>query len=156
MHATPNFFMHCSRRKKCLLKSSKPYLKIQKLGNSSLLLRKWHYEHPKTDGSFVARRNYAIFKTIYHKFMELMCNIHSFAYFILDDEDIESRPACFSHVPSMGGMDFLVTDLELMLDMFYTSLSSYAICGDEKLHIMFELLHTINNLLKTFEKRYGK
>ena len=98
-------------------------------------------------------RNYAIFKTIYHEFMELMCNIHFFAYFILDDEDIESRPACFSHVPSMGGMDFLVTDLELMLDVFYTSLSSYAIRGDEKLHIMFELSHTINNLLKTFEKR---
>ena len=84
-------------------------------------------------------RNYAIFKTIYHQFMKLMCNIHSFAYFILDYEDIESRPACFSHVPSMGGMDFLVTDLELMLDMFCTSLSSFAICGDEKLHIMFEL-----------------
>ena len=101
-------------------------------------------------------RNYAIFKTIYHEFMELMCNIHSFAYFLLDDEDIESRPACFSHVPSMGGMDFLVTDLELMLDVFYTSLSSYAIRGDEKLHVMFELSHTINNLLKVFEKRYGE
>ena len=88
--------------------------------------------------------------------MELMCNIRSFAYFLLDDEDIESRPACFSHVPSMGGIDFLVTDLELMLDVFYTSLSSYAIRGDEKLHVMFELLHTINNLLKVFEKRYGK
>ena len=101
-------------------------------------------------------RNYAIFKTIYHEFMELMCNIRSFAYFLLDDADIESRPACFSHVPSMGGMDFLVTDLELMLDVFYTSLSSYAICGDEKLHVMFELSHTINNLLKVFEKRYGE
>ena len=101
-------------------------------------------------------RNYVIFQTIYHEFMELMCNIRSFAYFLLDDEDIESRPACFSHVPSMGGMDFLVTDLELMLDMFYTSLSSYAICGDEKLHVMFELSHTINNLLKVFEKRYGE
>ena len=101
-------------------------------------------------------RNYAIFKTIYHEFMELMCNIRSFAYFLLDDEDIESRPACFSHVPSMGGMDFLDTDLELMLDIFYTSLSSYAIRGDEKLHVMFELSHTINNLLKVFEKRYGK
>ena len=127
-----------------------------KLGNSSLLLRKWHYEHPKDRWIFRCCRNYAIFKTIYHEFMELMCNIHSFAYFILDDEDIESRPACFSHVPSMGGMDFLVTDLELMLDVFYTSLSSYAIHGDEKLHIMLELLHTINNLLKTFEKRYGE
>ena len=88
--------------------------------------------------------------------MELMCNIRSFAYFLLDDEDIESRPACFSHVPSMGGMDFLVTDLELMLDVFYTSLSSYAIRGDKKLHVMFELSHTINNLLKVFEKRYGE
>ena len=85
---------------------------------------------------FHCYRNYAIFKTIYHEFMELMCNIHSFAYFLLDDEDIESRPACFSHVPSMGGIDFLVMDLELMLDVFYTSLSSYAIRGDEKLHIM--------------------
>ena len=101
-------------------------------------------------------RNYAIFKTIYHEFMELMCNIRSFAYFLLDDEDIESRPACFSHVPSMGGIDFLVTDLELMLDVFYTSLSSYAIRVDEKLHVMFELSHTINNLLKLFEKRYGE
>ena len=88
--------------------------------------------------------------------MELMCNICSFAYFLLDDEDIESRPACFWHVPSMGGMDFLVTDLELMLDVFYTSLSRYAICGDKKLHVMFELSHTINNLLKVFEKRYGE
>ena len=51
---------------------------------------------------------------------------------------------------------FLVTDLELMLDVFYTSLSSYAIRGDEKLHIMFELSHTINNLLKVFEKRYSE
>ena len=101
-------------------------------------------------------RNYAIFHTIYHEFMELMCNIRSFAYFLLDDEDIESRPACFSHVPSMGGIDFLVTDLELMLDMFYTCLSSYAIRGDEKLHIMFELSYTINNLLKVFEKRYSE
>ena len=101
-------------------------------------------------------RNYAIFKTIYHELMELMCNIRSFAYYLLDDEDIESRPACFSHVPTMGGMDFLVTDLELMLDVFYTSLTSYAICGDEKLDIMFKLSHTINNLLKAFEKRYGK
>ena len=56
----------------------------------------------------------------------------------------------------MGGIDFLVTDLELMLDVFYTSLSRYAIHGDEKLHVMFELLHTINNLLKVFEKRYGE
>ena len=105
---------------------------------------------------FCCCRNYAIFKTIYHEFMELICNICSFAYFLLDDEDIESRPACFSHVPSMGGIDFLVTDLELMLSVFYTSLSSYAIRGDEKLHVMFELSHTINNLLKVFEKRYGE
>ena len=62
----------------------------------------------------------------------------------------------FHMSPSMGGMDFLVTDLELMLDVFYTSLSSYAIRGDEKLHVMFELSHTINNLLKVFEKRYGE
>ena len=90
------------------------------------------------------------------EFMELMCNIRSFAYFLLDDEDIESKPACFSHVPSVDGMDFLVTDLELMLDVFYTSLSSYAIGGDKKLHVMFELSHTINNLLKMFEKGYGE
>ena len=89
-------------------------------------------------------RNYAIFKTIYHELMELMCNVCSFAYFLLDGEDIESRPACFSHVPTMGGMEF------------YTSLTSYAIHGDEKLDIMFELSHAINNLLKAFEKRYGK
>ena len=139
-----------------------PFAKFQTLSEETkirkliIAFEKVALRASKDQWIFRCCRNYAIFKTIYHELMELMCNVCSFAYFLLDDEDIESRPACFSHVPTMGAMDFLVTDLELMLDVFYTSLTSYAICGDEKLDILFELSHTINNLLKAFEKRYGE
>ena len=85
----------------------------------------------------------------------MLVNIRQFAFFLLDDEDIESKPICFGWKPHMRGLDFLVTDLEVMLDLFYTGLSSYAIQGDEKFDLMFTLSITVYELLQSFKKKYS-
>ena len=84
-----------------------------------------------------------------------MCNIHSFVYFLLEDDDIESKPGCSGRKASVSGLDFLVTDLEVLLDVFYRGLASFEICDDEKLDVMFELSHTVNGLLRSFEHKYS-
>ena len=98
--------------------------------------------------------NYDLVEEIYDAFLDMMCNIRSFAY-LLEDDDIESKPGCSDRKASVSGLDFLVTDLEVLLDVFYRGLASFEIRGDEKLDIMFELSHTINGLLKSFEHKYS-
>ena len=99
--------------------------------------------------------NYDLVQEIYDAFLDMMHNIPSFAYFLLEDDDIESKPACSSRKASVSGLDILVTDLEVLLDIFYRGLASFEICGDEKLDVMFELSHTANGLLKSFEHKYS-
>ena len=103
---------------------------------------------------FKCCRNYDLVKEIYDAFLDMMCNIRSFAY-LLEDDDIESKPGCSGCKASVSGLDFLVTDLEVLLDVFYRGLASFEICGDEKLDVMFELSHTVNGLLKSFEHKYS-
>ena len=99
-------------------------------------------------------RNYPLVEEIYNSLLEMVVNIREFAFFLLDDEDIESKPGCFSWIPSMCGIDFLVTDLDVMLDFFYTDLSSYAIKGHEKFDLMFTLSLTVYELLQSFKRKY--
>ena len=100
-------------------------------------------------------RNYDLLEEIYDAFLDMMSNIRSFAYFFLEDDGIESKPACSGHKASVSGLDFLVTDLEVLLDVFYRGLASFEIHGDEKLDVMFELSHTVNGLLRSFEHKYS-
>ena len=99
-------------------------------------------------------QNYPLVEEIYNSLLEMVVNIREFAFFLLDDEDIESKPGCFSWKPSMHGIDFLVTNLDVMLDLFYTGLSSYAIKGHEKLDLMFTLSLTVYELLQSFKTKY--
>ena len=100
-------------------------------------------------------RNYFVFKELYKDFLDMMCDIRSFAWYILDDEDIESRPACFNHKPSMGGLDFLTNDLEIIMDVFHESLKSNSIRQDDKLNLLFNLSICIYDMLDYFEEKYG-
>ena len=104
---------------------------------------------------FKCCRNYDLVEEIYDAFLDMMCNILSFAYFLLEDDDIESKPGCSGRKASVSGLDFLVTDLEVLLDVFYRGLASFEICGDEKLDVMFEMSHTVNGLLKNFKHKYS-
>ena len=73
---------------------------------------------------------------------------------MLDDDDIETRPACYKHKPSVGGLDFLYTDLELMIDVFYQSLTSHVIKEHEHFDILFELAHAVYVVLKALQNKY--
>ena len=52
--------------------------------------------------------NHYIFEQLYDDTLDLVCNIHSFATSMLDNDDIESHPACYKHKPSVGGLRFPV------------------------------------------------
>ena len=67
---------------------------------------------------FKCCRNYDLVEEIYDAFLDMMCNIRSFAYFLLEDDDIKSKPGCSGCNASVSGLDFLVTDLEVLLDVF--------------------------------------
>ena len=112
-----------------------------------------HAAHDKC--IFKCCRNYDLVEEICDAFLDMMSNICLFAYFLLEDDDIESKPACSGRKASVSGLDFLVTDLEVLLDVFYRGLASFEIRGDEKLDIMFELSHTVNGLLRSFELKYS-
>ena len=104
---------------------------------------------------FKCCHNYDLVEEIYDAFLDMMSNMRSFVYFLLEDDDIESKPACSGRKASVSGLNFLVTDLEVLLDVFYRGLASFEIRGHEKLDVMFELSHTINGLLRSFEHKYS-
>ena len=71
-----------------------------------------------------------------------------------ETEEIEERPACFNYVPSMGGLDFLVNDFQLLLDLIIQSLNSRTIYDHAKFYVLFELVHSLYSLLKSFRTKY--
>ena len=55
---------------------------------------------------FKCCRNYDLVEEIYDAFLDMMCNIRSFVYFLLEDDDIESKPGCSGRNASVSGLDF--------------------------------------------------
>ena len=100
-------------------------------------------------------RNMSAVRELYLDLLDMLCNIRCFAISLLEDDEIESRPACYAHEPHMRGLDFLTTDLHLMLSLFLQSLKNGKLNTDQKLDTLFHLSHTVNDLLIVFEKKYG-
>ena len=100
-------------------------------------------------------RNMSAVRELYLDLLDMLCNIRCFAISLLEDDEIESRPACYTHEPHMRGLDFLTTDLHLMLSVFLQSLKNGELNTDQKLDTLFHLSHTVNDLLIVFEKKYG-
>ena len=44
-------------------------------------------------------RNMFAVRELYLDLLDMMCNIRSFAISLLEDDEIESRPACYMHEP---------------------------------------------------------
>ena len=85
----------------------------------------------------------------------MVVHTRGFVKFLLEDtEDIEEKPACFRHTPSIGGLDYLVTDFQMLLDLLIKSLDDSIIYDHGKFDILFELAHSLYELLKSFHKRY--
>ena len=85
----------------------------------------------------------------------MVMNTLGFLKFLFEGiEDIDERPTCFKHKPSISGLDFLVTDFQLLLDLVIQSLESRVIYDHAMFNVLFELAHALYNLLKSFHTRY--
>ena len=103
---------------------------------------------------FKCIQNYYVFVDLYDNTLDLICNIRSFANLLLDDDEIETRPACYHHKRSIGGLDFLYMGLELMVDVLHQSIISHTITDHGHLDTLFELAHAVYAILKSFQKKY--
>ena len=103
---------------------------------------------------FKSCRNYTAVETIYSNMLEMVINTRCFLWNILEGQDIEEHPACFKHTPSMGGLDYLVTDFQLLLDLVIKFLDSRVVYDHMKYNVLFELTHSFYTLLNSFRTHY--
>ena len=88
-------------------------------------------------------------RELYLDLLDMMCNIRSFAISLLEDDEIDSRPACYMHEPHMRGLDFLTNDLHIMLNVLLECLKNKELDTDEKLDTLFHfaLFYSILSIL---------
>ena len=92
---------------------------------------------------------------IYYNMLDMVINTCCFLKFIFEEiEDIETMPVCRKHNPSIHGLDYMVTDIQLLLDLVLKALDSRVFYDHPKFNIMFELAHSLYDLLKSFQTRY--
>ena len=56
--------------------------------------------------------------------LQVMCDLRNFVTNLLNDEDIETKPACHNKDPSIFGIKFLACDFEILLDVIVQSLKN--------------------------------
>ena len=89
-----------------------------------------------------------------HSVVYLNEETHKKIIIVLLYDEIETRPACYHHNCTIGGLDFLYTDLELMVDVLHQSILSHTITDHRNLDTLFELAHAVYAVLKAFQKKY--
>ena len=120
-----------------------------------MLLKKLNNKFSENKWIFKCCRNINWVKDIYQNTLDMVMNTRGFLKFLFEGiEDIDKRPTCFKHKPSIGSLDFLVTDFQLLLDLVIKSLESRVIYDHAKFNVLFELAHALYNLLKSFHTRY--
>ena len=67
---------------------------------------------------------------------------------------METRPMCFSSKPCVAGMDYLYWDIDLLINVLWTEISTNQICDDLRLNTLFELAHSIYGILRAFHDKY--
>ena len=87
---------------------------------------------------------------------ELVSNVRSFAFNLLEDEqDFESAPPAHAKRPSVKSIQYLHSDLQLLLDIFYKELTSYSVRGEAQLNALFELSQSVTDIMSLIESKYG-
>ena len=101
-------------------------------------------------------RNYYTITVIFNNLLEMVSNVRSFVKFLVEEnnEDFIIRPGCFNHQPSVRGLDFLASDLGMLLEIIRYSIANKSVHENDKYNVLFELAHSIYNLLKHFQTKY--
>ena len=86
----------------------------------------------------------------------MVSNVRSFVKFLVEEnnEDFIIRPGCFNHQPSVCGLDFLASDLGVLLETIRHSIANKSVHENDKYNVLFELAHSIYSLLKRFQTKY--
>ena len=116
--------------------------------------RKINKKISRTKWLFKCCRNYPLVKTLYYNKLDMVINTRRIMRNILNDDEIDPKPACHRNLPSMSGLDFLVSDFQYLLDLIITSIDNRVIYDHTKFNILFHLGHTLYNLLKRFRENY--
>ena len=104
---------------------------------------------------FSCIRNHYVFLELFEETMDLACKVRTFVKFFLDHvEDIADKPFCYRHNPSVYVLDFLYTDIDLMLDVTYEAVKDYVIQDHCKFDLMYEFIFAINGCLYKFDEKY--
>ena len=104
---------------------------------------------------FKCCQNEKFVKDIYYNTIDMVINTHGFLKYIFEGiEDIDEKPVCFNHKPHIRGLDFLVTDFQLLLDLILKALERRVIYDHAKFDVLFELAHALYNLMRSFRTRY--
>ena len=83
--------------------------------------------------------------------------IGEFQYFVanlLNDDEMETKPACHNKDPSIFGIEFLASDFEILLDVILQALENEELRNHEKYDQLFKNAHKLYEMLKLFEKKY--
>ena len=84
----------------------------------------------------------------------MIINTRGFLFNLLEDDELDEKLACYKHVPSIHGLDYLVKDFQYLLDLIIKSVKERRIYEHAKLNVLFELVHSLYNLLESFRKKY--
>ena len=105
---------------------------------------------------FKACRSQFMIEEIHDIVYELVANVRSFAFNLFEDEEeFESAPPPHTKKPSVKSLDYLHSDLQLLLDIFYKELTSYSVRGEANLDGLFELSKNVTDIMALIESKYG-
>ena len=137
----------------CHLTNLCNWLLRKKNKSSFLLLKKYQPGHNVTE-TYKSLRNFLRVNEIYSDMLQVICELRYFVATLLDDHDIETKPACHNKDPSIFGIEFLSSDFEILLDVIVQSLENSELWSHAKCDQLFKKAHSLYNMIKAFEKKY--
>ena len=105
---------------------------------------------------FICCRNQFVLDEIHEIVYELVANVRAFAFNLFEDEeDFESAPPAHTKKASIKSLEYLHSDLQLLLDIFYKELTSFLVRGEAQLDALFELSQSVTDIMSLIESKYG-
>ena len=98
--------------------------------------------------------NFFRVQEIYADMQQVMCDLRTFVANLLNDEDIESKPACHIKDPSIFGIEFLACDFEIILDVIVESLKNNELQHHDQCDKLFKKAHKLYENIKKILKKY--
>ena len=90
----------------------------------------------------------------YSDMLQVICELCYFVATLLNDDDMETKPACHNKDPSIFGFEFLSSDFEIILDVILQSLENNEITDHKKCDQLFKKVRELYSMIKLFEKKY--